>query len=85
MPVRVLLTTEGREEFDSLPLTMQARVRDVFVRLEQWPTVSGAKPLRYDWKGHFRIRVGDWRVIFRVVEPDVIVVRIMHRTTVYED
>jgi mRNA-degrading endonuclease RelE of RelBE toxin-antitoxin system len=85
MPAQVLLTAEGRAEFDALPLTMQARVRDVFVRLEQWPSVSGAKPLRYDWKGHFRIRVGDWRVIFRVAAPDVIVVRIMHRSAVYED
>lgn len=36
-------------------------------------------------EGHFRIRVGDWRVIFRHVAPDVIVVRIMHRSRVYED
>jgi mRNA-degrading endonuclease RelE of RelBE toxin-antitoxin system len=85
VPVRVLLTPEGREEFDALPLTIQARVRDVFGRLEQWPNTSGAKPLRYDWRGHFRIRVGDWRVIFRVVAPDLVVVRIMHRSAVYED
>ena len=85
MTVRVLLTPEGQGEFDALPLTIQARVRDVFVRLEQWPNVSGAKPLSYDWRGHFRIRVGDWRVIFRVVAPDVVVVRIMHRSKVYED
>ncbi len=85
MPVRVLLTPDARGEFDALPVTIQARVRDVFVRLEQWPNVSGAKPLRYDWRGHYRIRVGDWRVVFRFVAPDVIVVRIMHRSDVYED
>jgi mRNA-degrading endonuclease RelE of RelBE toxin-antitoxin system len=85
VPARVLLTPEGREEFDALPLTIQARVRDVFTRLEQWPSVSGAKPLRHEWRGHYRIRVGDWRVIFLPVAPDVIVVRIMHRSRVYED
>jgi mRNA-degrading endonuclease RelE of RelBE toxin-antitoxin system len=50
-----------------------------------WPDVSGAKPLRGDWRGHHRIRVGDRRVIFRFAAPDVIVVRIMHRSRVYED
>ena len=38
-----------------------------------------------EWAGHYRIRTGDWRVIFRVVAPDVIVVRIRNRRDVYED
>src|ERR1700722_14770622 len=60
-------------------------VREVFVRLAQWPQVAGAKPLRYDWKGHWRIRVGSFRVVFRIVAPNVLVVRIMPRSGVYED
>jgi mRNA-degrading endonuclease RelE of RelBE toxin-antitoxin system len=44
-----------------------------------------AKPLPGDWAGHFRIRTGDWRVIFRVVTPQIVVVRIKHRSEVYED
>jgi len=34
--------------------------------------------------GHYRIRTGDWRIIFRLVKPNVIVVRIKHRSEVYE-
>jgi mRNA-degrading endonuclease RelE of RelBE toxin-antitoxin system len=47
--------------------------------------VSGTKQLRGDWKGHFRIRTGDWRVIVRPVTPVLLVVRIKHRSEVYED
>lgn len=83
--MRVLLAPEAQDELRDLPIVIQARVLDVFERLSKWPDVSGAKPLRHEWKGHFRIRVGDWRVIFRHVVPDVIVVRIMHRSRVYED
>lgn len=83
--VVVRLATDAQEDFQSLPLTMQVRVRDVFVRLTQWPNVSGAKPLRREWAGHFRIRAGDWRIIFRPVSPELIVVRIKHRREVYED
>jgi mRNA-degrading endonuclease RelE of RelBE toxin-antitoxin system len=83
--VRVLLAPEARDEFHGLPVVIQARVLGVFERLSMWPDVSGAKPLRYEWKGHYRIRVGDWRVIFRHIVPDIIVVRIMHRSRVYED
>jgi mRNA interferase RelE/StbE len=82
--VTVLLTGEGQSDFDALPVTMQARVLRVFERLQHWPKVSGARPLRGEWQGHHRIRAGDWRVIFRPVEPDVLVVRIRHRSEVYE-
>jgi mRNA interferase RelE/StbE len=82
--VTVLLGPEAQHELDSLPIVIRARVLQVFVRLERWPAVSGAKPLSGEWKGHFRIRTGDWRVIFRVLSPRVIVVRIKHRSEVYE-
>lgn len=42
--LRVLLLQEARAEFDALPLVIQARVRDVFVRLEQWPNVLAQSP-----------------------------------------
>ena len=47
------------------------------------------KPLRYSWKGHRRLRVGDYRVIYRViykVEEDkkqVLIIAIKHRKEVY--
>lgn len=81
---RVVLTIEGQADFAALPLRMQSRVRGVLARLAEWPNVSGAKPLRGDRVGQFRIRSGDWRVLFRVISPDVIVVSIKHRSEVYE-
>jgi mRNA interferase RelE/StbE len=81
----VLLTPEAQDEFEELPPTIRARVLKVFERLAQWPDVSGAKPLSGEWAGHHRIRTGDWRVLFRVVTPRIIVVRIKHRSEVYED
>lgn len=82
---KVFLTAEGRADFEALPVTVQARVVEIFRRLEAWPAVSSAKSLRGEWVGCSRIRTGDWRVIFRVVRPDLLVVRIRHRKDVYED
>lgn len=81
----VILAPEAQADLDRLPATIRARVLQVFERLRQWPNVSGARALRYDWAGHHRIRTGDWRVIFRVVTPQIIVVSIKHRSEVYED
>jgi len=35
-------------------------------------------------RARYRIRTGDWRIIFRLLKPNVIVVRIKHRSEVYE-
>jgi mRNA-degrading endonuclease RelE of RelBE toxin-antitoxin system len=83
--VQVLLTPEAQAEFEHLPIVVRARVLGIFERLRGWPAVSGAKPLAGSWAGHYRIRTGDWRVVFRVVSPRVVVVRIKHRSEVYED
>ena len=82
--MNVLLTTEAQEQFSELPLTIKERVREIFERLADWPNVSGAKPLRGKLAGQYRIRTGDWRIVFRVVRPNVIVVTIAHRSKVYE-
>lgn len=45
------------------------------------------KPLRYSLKGHRRLRVSDYRIIYRI-EPNiktVVIVAIKHRKDVYED
>jgi mRNA interferase RelE/StbE len=84
MTMRVVLTAEAEANCKKLPATIQARVVKVLERLRDWPAVSGAKPLRGDLAGHYRIRTGDWRVLFQV-KDDVIVVPIANRRDVYED
>ena len=81
----VTFTPEATADIKALPTTMKVRVNAVIKRLEQWPAVSGAKPLKYEWKGYRRIRTGDWRVIFQEVAPGILVVRVKHRSEVYED
>lgn len=49
--------------------------------------VSFGKPLRYSFKGHRRLRVGDYRIVYRI-DPSQYIVRIIaikHRKDVYED
>jgi mRNA-degrading endonuclease RelE of RelBE toxin-antitoxin system len=46
--------------------------------------IEFGKPLRYSLKGA-RLRVGDWRLIYKIEPPDVVlVVKIGHRREVYE-
>ena len=81
------ITVAAREEFLLLPLRMHGRVQEVFDRLIRWPNVSGTKPLRAALKGAWRVRSGDWRVLFTVDEQTrrITVFRIANRRDVYDD
>ena len=79
------VTYERVEQLAELPNVVLARMENIVRRLQNWPAVSGAKPLRGELAGHYRIPTGDYRVQFRVVRDEVIIERIGHRDGFYED
>jgi mRNA-degrading endonuclease RelE of RelBE toxin-antitoxin system len=81
----VVLTPDAAEELEALGNPIHGRVLKLLVRLEQWPEVSGAKPLVGALAGHYRLRTGDYRVQFHVAGDKVIVEKIGHRDRFYED
>ena len=51
-------------------------------RLSQHPEVF-AKPLRRTLKGYWKLRVGDYRVVFKISGNDILLLGIIHRKNVY--
>jgi mRNA-degrading endonuclease RelE of RelBE toxin-antitoxin system len=95
MRVVVEITGDAREQLNRLPTRIAARMTKLIARLEAWPAVSGAKPLRGDLVGHYRLRTGDYRLQYRVVrvkaetagDEDVALItveRVGHRDGFYE-
>ena len=81
----VSLTESAADAYARLPGTIKARMLKIFDRLEFWPDVSGAKPLRGELAGHFRIRTGDYRLQFRIGNDRIIIEKIGHRDGFYKD
>jgi mRNA interferase RelE/StbE len=53
-------------------------------RLQTAPHDYG-EPLRKTLKGYWKLRVGDYRVVFKVIESEVWILGIRHRKSVYMD
>ena len=47
--------------------------------------IAFGKPLRYSLKGHRRLRVGDYRIVYRIENKNVIIIAIKHRKDIYSD
>ena len=72
------------EDLPALNRDLFARIqRAIEHRLATEPTRYG-EPLRHQFKGSWKLRVGDYRVIYRVIDQRVLVVAIGHRKEIYD-
>jgi mRNA interferase RelE/StbE len=71
---------------EDLPLIdekTKTRIRKAIeTRLQIAPHQYG-KPLRKTMKGYWKLRVGDYRIVFKIVESEVWILGIRHRKSVY--
>ena len=72
------------EDLPEIPANMRARIaRAIETRLTENPEQYGS-PLRGTLKGYWKLRVGDYRVVYRVAEDEVRILAIRHHKKVYE-
>ena len=73
---------------DDLPLIdrkMKDRIRRAIEeRLQTLPHEYG-EPLRKTLKGYWKLRVGDYRVVFKIMKSEVWILGIRHRKEIYKD
>jgi len=81
---RITFARSARRELERLDPPIAQRVLAAIGKLEKMPRPSGCIKLagsQHDW----RIRIGDWRVIYSVIDEDSLVdiVAIRHRSDAY--
>jgi len=68
-----------------LDAKLRARIRNAIEnRLTIAPHLYG-EPLRKTLRGYWKLRVGDYRVVFKIAGEEVWILGIIHRKKVYEE
>lgn len=74
----------AERDLPGIPPAIRSRIRAAIEsRLSVAPEKYG-KPLRHTLKGYFKLRIGDYRVVFRVAGNEVRILGIGHRKAIYE-
>ncbi len=72
------------DDISDLPKLWRDKIRSAIEeKLITAPDFYG-KPLRRSLKGYRKLRVGDYRVVFRINKNKVYILAIMHRSVVYK-
>ena len=73
------------EDIPKLTRSVRKQVKTAIEKKLASHPIEFGKPLRFSLKGARRLRVGDWRVIYKIEPPDlVLIVKIGHRREVHE-
>ncbi len=73
------------EDLPPLPLNIQRRIAHaVATRLASAPEQHSA-PLKGTLKGYWKLRVGDYRVVFKIAGTEVRILGILHRKQSYKN
>lgn len=75
------------EDIPALPKSIKETIKRAIEERLRVDPIGFGKPLRYNLKGHRRLRVSDYRIVYRIhpTSPKVIVVAIKHRKEIYEE
>lgn len=84
MTYRIVLTPAARRDLLRLPKDMARRIDAHILALADNPYPSGAKKLEGS-EGFFRVRVGDYRIVYRVEGHRlvIVIIRVGHRSDIY--
>ncbi len=82
----IIIDKEVRKALKKLPKHDQARLIEKIEGLKNDPRPNGVKALQGNWQGFYRVRVGDYRVIYNIEDEilTIYVVKVAHRRQIYE-
>ncbi|MCF6330635.1 MAG: type II toxin-antitoxin system RelE/ParE family toxin [Sulfurimonas sp.] len=83
----LVFLTSAKKEFKKLDTTAQKTIKEKLLLLVTNPDIlkNNIKALKGEYKGKFRLRINQYRVVFQVKDDEliIIVVRVRHRKELY--
>jgi mRNA interferase RelE/StbE len=73
------------EDLSLIDRKSRGRIRKAIEERLQTAPQDYGEPLRKSLKGYWKLRVGDFRVVFKVIESEVWILGIRHRKSIYMD
>ena len=83
MKYRLVYTHRAIKDIDTLDTSVKRRIGKTLQRYEQNP-LAHAEPLKQSELGSYRFRIGDYRVVFDLEGPEIVVLRVGHRRDIYK-
>lgn len=82
MKYTLVYTHRAVKDIDKLDKFIKERIGKALLRFSESPLYFCEKLTSHDI-GSYRFRVGDYRIIFDIVEKEIVILRVGHRKEIY--
>ena len=84
MSHRIVFTKQAKKDIDALETAVKRQLYKKLTHLSTHTNISiGAKKLHNTDLGEYRLRIGNYRLIFDLDKGAIVVLRVQHRKDVY--
>ncbi|ADR34486.1 plasmid stabilization system [Sulfuricurvum kujiense DSM 16994] len=81
--MRIEIRKSAIKDLQKINEPFKSKLHEKIISLKNFPDVSNIKKLT-NFEPAYRMRVGDYRVLFDVVEDTIFIGRVLHRQESYE-
>ena len=81
--MRIEIRRSAIKDLHKINEPFKSKLHEKIISLKNFPDVSNIKKLT-NFEPAYRMRVGDYRVLFDVVEDTIFIGRVLHRQESYE-
>jgi mRNA interferase RelE/StbE len=81
--MQVEIDKKAQKEYLALPSNIKERIKNAMLELKEFPDVSNIKRLS-NYDPAYRKRVGDYRILFDVLDDVLTIYEIRHRREAYD-
>ena len=85
MAFAVIFHPAVKDDAAAIAKAVRERIRSAIVTRPTTEPALYGKPLRGTLAGYWKLRVGDWRVVYAIRDNEVIVFAIKHRSRIYDE
>ena len=84
MVYRIVITHKAMKDIDALENIVRERLGKKLLQVSKLDDIKPVvRELTNSRIGEYRLRIGDYRVIFDLVGRDIVILRVQHRKDVY--
>ena len=84
---KLLFLSSAKKEFKKLDIVVQKNIKEKLILLSTNPNIlkNNIKALKGEFKGKFRLRINQYRVVFQIIDNEMIItiITIGHRKEIY--
>ena len=82
MTYHLTYTHRAINDIETLDPSTKQRIGKTLLRYKHAP-LTFAEPLKNSQLGSYRFRIGDYRIIFDLIDDQIVVLRVGHRREIY--